>query len=390
MTTTAPPTFDGKWFRRVLGQYPTGVVVVTAMGVDGKPAGLVVGTFTSVSLDPPLVGFLPDKSSTSWPKIQPAGHFCINVLSGDQEDVCRRFASKAPDKFEGFEWRQGVTGAPILDGVTAWIDCDLESVIEAGDHYIVIGRVRDLDVQDPSPPLLFFQGGYGSFTPLSYVTQDVELDVQLHVVDRARREMEELATKVQAQSVALALVRDEVAMLASAGSESSTGMPPQLIGSRTPAIPPIGTTWMAWAEPAQVEAWLKPIKEEEREQFRRRIAQVRERGYSVGLHAPSYTELRELMSAPRGKSPDHPLLKRGPQLIPTLPLDPLDFDFDEAGSEIQALHAPVFDERGKVAILLSLYGLPQPVTREGFDGAVEALLATCEKVTERIGGHRPE
>jgi flavin reductase (DIM6/NTAB) family NADH-FMN oxidoreductase RutF/DNA-binding IclR family transcriptional regulator len=389
MTTTASPTFDSKWFRRVLGQYPTGVCAITAMGVDGRPAGLVVGTFTSVSLDPPLVGFLPDKASTSWPKIQAAGHFCVNVLSGDQEAVCRRFASKAEDKFEGFEWRSGVTGAPILDGVTAWIDCELESVTEAGDHYVVIGRVRDLDVQDPAPPLLFYQGGYGSFQPLSYVTQDTQLDVQLHIVDRARKDMEELAMQVRAQCVAMALVRDEVAILASAGSESSSGMPPALIGSRTPAIPPIGTTWMAWASPERVDAWLRPIKEDEREQFRRRIAQVRERGYSVGLHAPSYEELRELMAEPGRRGPEHPLLTRGPQLIPTLPLDPLDFDPD-AGEEVQALHAPVFDAEGKVAILISLYGLPLPTTREQLEAEVEALLATTRAVTERIGGVYPE
>jgi DNA-binding IclR family transcriptional regulator len=184
-------------------------------------------------------------------------------------------------------------------------------------------------------------------------------------------------------------VRDEVAMLASAGSESATGMPPQLIGSRTPAIPPIGTTWMAWASPEHVEAWLKPIKDEEKEQFRQRLAQVRQRGYSVGLHAPSYEELRTLMAEPRKKSSEHPLLKRGPTLIPTLPLDPLDF---EPGEEepVQAFHAPVFDSDGRVAILLSLYGMQTPMKRDAFDRFVKALLETTTRVTERIGGVIPD
>ncbi|MFM6931786.1 MAG: flavin reductase family protein, partial [Novosphingobium sp.] len=75
---------DPAVFRRVLGNYPTGVTVVTAMGEDGQPIGMVVGTFTSVSLDPPLVGFLPDKRSSSWPQIEKAGHFCVNVLARDQ------------------------------------------------------------------------------------------------------------------------------------------------------------------------------------------------------------------------------------------------------------------------------------------------------------------
>src|SRR3954469_1109241 len=89
---------DQRWFRQVLGQYPTGVCVVTATLPDGSNAGFVVGSFTSVSLDPPLVAFFPDKGSTSWPKIRSAGSFCVNILGADHEDVCRRFASRAPDK----------------------------------------------------------------------------------------------------------------------------------------------------------------------------------------------------------------------------------------------------------------------------------------------------
>ena len=86
--------FDSKRFRQVLGHYPTGVTVVTAVDADGQPAGMAVGSFTSVSLDPPLVAFLPDKSSTSFPRIRRASSFCVNVLSAEQENVCRAFAAK--------------------------------------------------------------------------------------------------------------------------------------------------------------------------------------------------------------------------------------------------------------------------------------------------------
>jgi len=143
----------------VLGQYPTGVTVVTAVDAAGKAYGLAVGSFTSVSLDPPLVAFMPDKNSSSWPKIKDIGSFCVNVLGADQEPVCRAFASKAPDKFEGLDWRPAPSGAPILDNVVAWIDCDLDTIHEAGDHFIVIGQVRSLDVASPGLPLLFFGGG---------------------------------------------------------------------------------------------------------------------------------------------------------------------------------------------------------------------------------------
>jgi len=155
-----------QWFRKVLGQYPTGVCVITAAGSDGKVSGMAVGSFISVSLSPPLVAFLPDRSSTSWPKIERAGKFCVNVLSAAQVDVCKRFASKAEDKFAGLDYRLSENGSPIINGVVAWIDCDLYSVQEAGDHYVVMGSVCELQVESDEKPLIFFQSGYGGFSPL--------------------------------------------------------------------------------------------------------------------------------------------------------------------------------------------------------------------------------
>jgi flavin reductase (DIM6/NTAB) family NADH-FMN oxidoreductase RutF len=155
---------DARHFRNVLGNYPTGVVVVTAIDEAGVPAGMAVGSFTSVSLDPPLVAFLPDKSSTSFPKIRRAASFCVNVLAAEQEDVCRGFARRGGDKFDGISWSPTRSGAPRLDGVSAWIDCEFESITEAGDHYMVLGRVLDLDAPGPPVPLVFFQGKYGHFT----------------------------------------------------------------------------------------------------------------------------------------------------------------------------------------------------------------------------------
>lgn len=157
---------DGATFRKVLGHYPTGVCVVTAVGADGAPCGLAVGSFTSVSLAPPLVAFFPDKGSSSWPRIAAAGRFCVNVLGSHQEALCRRFATRGQDKFAGVSHRLSSGGSPILDDVIAWIDCSLHAVHEAGDHYIVLGRVIELDVERPDRPLLFFRGKYGVFAPL--------------------------------------------------------------------------------------------------------------------------------------------------------------------------------------------------------------------------------
>jgi 3-hydroxy-9,10-secoandrosta-1,3,5(10)-triene-9,17-dione monooxygenase reductase component len=156
--------FDTAKFRQVLGHFPTGVTVITAAADDG-PVGLAVGSFCSVSLDPPLVAFCPDKSSTSWPKIEATGTFCVNILAEDQEDICRVFASKGADKFASIGWKAAQSGSPRINDVLAWVDCAIEAVHDAGDHSVVIGRVIDLEVgRDGEGPLVFYRGGYGRFT----------------------------------------------------------------------------------------------------------------------------------------------------------------------------------------------------------------------------------
>jgi 3-hydroxy-9,10-secoandrosta-1,3,5(10)-triene-9,17-dione monooxygenase reductase component len=156
------PGFDDSTFRTVLGHFCTGITVVTAVD-QGEPVGLTCQSFASVSLHPPLVLFVPAKGSHSWPRIRSAGRFAANVLSDDQEHLGRRFAIKGADKFAGIGWEPGHTGAPLLDGCLAFVECDLEAVHDGGDHDIVVGRVVDLSVAAEGSPLLFYRGGYGRF-----------------------------------------------------------------------------------------------------------------------------------------------------------------------------------------------------------------------------------
>lgn len=157
---------DPTRFRQVLGHYPTGVVVVTALDPAGTPIGMTVGSFTSVSLDPPLVAFLPDKGSSSWRALRESGErFCVNVLSAAQEDICRAVAMRKTDKFHDIGWHPSPAGHPVIDGAIAWIDCTTEQLHDAGDHHIVVARVDHLQEGDGNPPLLFHQGTYGTFTP---------------------------------------------------------------------------------------------------------------------------------------------------------------------------------------------------------------------------------
>ncbi len=149
-------------FRDVLGLFATGVTVVTSMH-EGEPVGMTCQSFASVSLSPPLVLFCPSRASRAWPLIHRAGHFCVNILSDGQQELSNAMATKGSEKFDGVGWSLSKTGAPLLDDVAGYVDCTVQTVHEAGDHYVVIGRVQDLghgDAPRQPEPLLFHRGGY--------------------------------------------------------------------------------------------------------------------------------------------------------------------------------------------------------------------------------------
>jgi 3-hydroxy-9,10-secoandrosta-1,3,5(10)-triene-9,17-dione monooxygenase reductase component len=149
---------DSLRMRRVLGQYPTGVVVIAAMS-DGEPYGFTVNSFTSVSLDPPIVAFCAAHTSTTWPRIRTAGAFTISLLSVGQEAVCRSFATKGADRFSDIDWSMKESGHPAIDGALAWINCVLETSHLVGDHELILARVISLATNDgDGDPLVFHRG----------------------------------------------------------------------------------------------------------------------------------------------------------------------------------------------------------------------------------------
>ena len=151
---------DAGEFRTTLGQFASGVVVATGC-LDGEPAGFAAQSFTSLSLEPPLVALCPARSSRSWPKLRDSGSFCINILAEGQNRLSEVFARSGIDKFAGLDWRPGATGSPILSGALAFVDCELVEEHDAGDHTIAVGRVRDLGVLNGGRgPLVFFRGAY--------------------------------------------------------------------------------------------------------------------------------------------------------------------------------------------------------------------------------------
>jgi 3-hydroxy-9,10-secoandrosta-1,3,5(10)-triene-9,17-dione monooxygenase reductase component len=151
-------------FRQVLGHFCTGITVITTLDAAG-PAGFTCQSFSAVSLDPPLVLFCPSRASATWPRIEQAGYFCANVLADGQRELAAVFASSTPGKFDGVGWSPSPAGAPVLDGALAWVGADVADVREAGDHYVVTGRVTGLQANRVGPPLLFYRGRYAATAP---------------------------------------------------------------------------------------------------------------------------------------------------------------------------------------------------------------------------------
>lgn len=145
--------------RRVMGHFATGVALVTGM-TDGTPVGFACQSFTSVSLEPPLVLFCPSNGSRSWPLIKSSGTFSVNVLAEDQLELCKTFATSGGDKFAGLAWHETPWG-PSIDNVLATVHCDIHQVVPAGDHDVVLGVVRQLVTHRAAAPLVFFRGQYG-------------------------------------------------------------------------------------------------------------------------------------------------------------------------------------------------------------------------------------
>lgn len=153
-------------FRQVLGHFPSGITVITGR-TDVGPVGFTCQSFSSLSLDPPLVVVLPGLSSTSWPRIARTGRFCVNILSADQEALSATFAQSGNDKFDAIGWTPSPSGLPVLDGVCAWLDCEIDSVHPGGDHLIVVGAVHHLAAVDGTRPLVYHRGGYATPEPLT-------------------------------------------------------------------------------------------------------------------------------------------------------------------------------------------------------------------------------
>jgi 3-hydroxy-9,10-secoandrosta-1,3,5(10)-triene-9,17-dione monooxygenase reductase component len=160
-SANATPAHHSRSFRDALGRFATGVAFVTA-APDGEPAGLIVNSLTSVSLEPPLVSFSPSRSSLTWSRMRRTGRFGVNVLGRQHEQFAARATPAGADRFAGLDWQPGRAGVPLIADALATLLCDIVTEHPTGDHWIVVGHVLDLRVADAEDPLIFFAGAFGS------------------------------------------------------------------------------------------------------------------------------------------------------------------------------------------------------------------------------------
>lgn len=153
-------TFDKKGFRKALGQFPTGVTIVTTLSDTGEPIGMTASSFNSVSMDPPLILWSIDHKAHSLEIFENCKHFAVNILSDQQQDLSNLFASTGADKFEGTEYTQGAGNAPLLPNCIAQLECRMWKTYEGGDHTIIIGEVLEYHHDDTQGALVFHQGNY--------------------------------------------------------------------------------------------------------------------------------------------------------------------------------------------------------------------------------------
>ncbi|MBX7446346.1 MULTISPECIES: flavin reductase [unclassified Arthrobacter] len=389
------PHFDPRAFRDVMGHYPTGVVVVSAM-VNETPVGMVVGTFSSVSLEPPLVAFMPMTTSSTYPKLRVADHVCISVFAHDQMQACRTLASKDPAKFDKVGWTLSPWGAPMIDGAVAHIHGRITEEVEAGDHYITLVSVDDLAVDRGVTPLLFFQGGYGGFSTTGLSAHvDESLISAVRLAEAARPQLDELAQRFSCSAAALVQISslDQTIGATSYGGNTDAD---ERIGVRIPLIPPLGEAAVAWS-PDQVAAWLGrifPQDEDVLTYYREALTRVREQGYAVSRinqDPAGYGELNEALAewagaelTPARDRAVRTTIAQSRQYFGCA-LDVADTNIDLA-SVVVPVFAPEADEPTNSGLVIRLGNLPSGVDAATVREWASALQEAAAEVSRTLAG----
>lgn len=368
-------------FRRVLGYYPTGVALITSRLHDETPVAMVVGTFSSISLDPPLVGFMPDRYSSSWPLIREARRFCVNVLSARQENVCRAFVRKEETRWAEHCPTDSEFANPRLDGAVLWVECEIDSVLPAGDHEVVLGRVLALDVaEDAGLPLIFLRGGYGAPALPSIQLEASEYGSQLRLADLVRSEMERVSEDLSLECQVAARVDHSVVVLATAGIRQGAAST-TTVGETFPLAAPFGPLFVAWETEAAQQQWLDRGRRltgvANTELLQDELRAVRNLGYQVTSSGTPANRFERLFDARRGLIGDAEALRK----TYARGLDPGLMSSASELTAVSSMAAPATDRDGRVALVLRLVGFTGDETPDRLAVCRDRLLEAARRAS---------
>ncbi|MEJ7929374.1 flavin reductase [Ramlibacter sp. AN1015] len=366
-TSAIPPAVDTRELRRVLGAFVTGVTVITTVDQEGRAFGVTANSFTSVSLDPPLILWNQALKAPSHPAFRDARYFAVNILAEDQVWVSQRFATPRTDKFEGVPVRSGLGGVPLIEGCAAYLECSKEANYPGGDHAIFMGRVESFR-HDARQPLVFGNGRYlcAQTNEIGHGRPDLaeEGQAQLHAVRIASRALAELSVQLQGR-VALALavwgsygptvVRWEPPHQQQHQPDLRVGVVSRLLTSATGLAFAAHMPREAVAQALDAEwAALPPQAEgvpRTREELDALLAEVRMRSMSRVVASPHF--------------------------------------MGTYSTRINAFCAPVFDLRGRILLGLTATGTPDVLPHDWNSAVPAALAATAASLSRQLG-HAPE
>ncbi|WP_425826051.1 flavin reductase [Streptomyces fractus] len=386
-----PPAPHKSRWRTVLGRYPTGITIITSVDGSGRPIGMVVGTFTSVSEDPPLVGFLPKTTSRTYAGIRRAGRFRASVLGAEHESLCRDFFAAAPeDRFAGDAWEFDAHGVPRLRSAVAWFDATVHDVLPAGDHVMVLGAVDDLGLgpRTDEAPLVFLNGGYGSFAPPVTGVDLAELGARLRLAAGVGDIVQGLARDLDVECALSTVVRDQVVVLTAADNR----LP--YVGTCFPFAAPMDPGFAAWCEPELHRTWVEDARRltgpVDVHLLEDTIALVREQGYAISFgHTMSEhfgglaDEARGGRDAAAGRSALARLWERMASGYAAYCRDP------RPQAHAHTLQVPVFGPDRHVAFELVVGGFGPGAGVERFRSILSAALDRAAQITELTGGTPP-
>lgn len=290
----SPARFDSARLWEAVTHYPTGVCAVTAVHPGGERIAMVVGSFTSISMDPALVGFFASAASGSYTRVSECDAYAINVLSYAQEEVCRALSRRSVrDKLNDIPCSEAPLGSPIIDGAVAWFECTNAARLTIGDHDLVVGALQSMDIPNPVLPLVYFQGSLGQFRSTSFVLSGEEaLLPAVGSVERARPLLEQLASALDREVVVFTRLGEEIVAIASAGEQPDRAA--GILGRRFPFAPPFGALLLE--SEADTEAWLSRARgASEPDHWRERLSRARSREASLALLSAGHRSFDEVV-----------------------------------------------------------------------------------------------